>query len=373
MHETDIFCNMFEDHAVIISPRFRFIEGLDDDFHLYSSEAGGMTCKWGKTFKDNPTHCPYGPEIADIEITTSCAGIRDVTGLRAPCVHCYKSCSPSGTYMKFEDFKEVFACLTKQLTLTQIALGVDAQAKGNPDLEKILQYCRDNKVMPNITVADIDQETAKLLAIYCGAIAVSWYPLRNENCCFESLKLLAEARAKYNPMLQLNIHSLLALETLPYFDSLIEHLEGDLRGIVRATVLLSLKKKGRGIGWHVVEFDAYRRLVDKFMDRGLAVGFDSCGANKFLRYIEESGKDKSLEQFVEACESCMFSCYINVHGDFFPCSFMEGEGGWKEGIHVADYDDFREIWEGDRVSEWRRRALWCIGCKGHNECPYWEV
>lgn len=373
MHESNKVFRIFDEYSVTISGSGKVINSFDGNFNLACRKSDGVTFKFGKTLEENPTHCPWGPEIADIEITTACRGIRDKDGTRTPCMFCYKSLKASGAYMGFDKFKEVLDRLVKACTLTQVALGVDARAATNPDLEKILSYCRYQGIVPNITVADIDQPTADLLVKYCGAVAVSWYPLRNSQACYDSLKLLQSAKNKQQRNTQLNIHALLCLETLPFFDELFIKLQNELKGIVRATVLLSLKKKGRGHSWHRVSQEQFGMLLDNFVSKSLTFGMDSCGANKFLKWLEAHPDKSSLKSCVESCESTLFSGYINVHGEFFPCSFTEGEEGWEEGIQVCDYEDFSEVWHHPRVEAWRKRALWCISCKGSNECPYWEV
>ena len=44
------------------------------DFNLYFDKETGYTETWGKTKKDDPEFCQYGPIIADIEISTQCSG-----------------------------------------------------------------------------------------------------------------------------------------------------------------------------------------------------------------------------------------------------------------------------------------------------------
>ena len=56
----------------------RFISGKDHGFHMLFRKSDGFTAKWGKTFAEDPAFNPFGNEIADIEITTRCSGIRDV-------------------------------------------------------------------------------------------------------------------------------------------------------------------------------------------------------------------------------------------------------------------------------------------------------
>ena len=48
--------------------------------------------------------------------------------------------------------------------LTQIALGADASCIANPDIFKMMEYARANDIVPNITVADIDDKVADELS-----------------------------------------------------------------------------------------------------------------------------------------------------------------------------------------------------------------
>ena len=116
----------------------RYIVADDQSFHLLFLHDTGFTAKWGKTFEDNPTHCPFGNEIADIEITKMCRGIRNKDGKRQVCPFCYKSNTPNEPYMDFETFKKIFDKLNEPMTMTQIAFGADAEASDilNPDIWK---------------------------------------------------------------------------------------------------------------------------------------------------------------------------------------------------------------------------------------------
>lgn len=130
----------------------------------------GVTYLWGKSFKDNPGKFP-APTILDLEITTKCTGINGRV-----CPACYKSNSYEGENMTFKTFKKIFDILPK--SITQIAFGADSTLKSNPDIWKMMDYCRKNNVVPNITCAQIGDETADNLAKYCGATSVSLYEVR---------------------------------------------------------------------------------------------------------------------------------------------------------------------------------------------------
>jgi len=106
----------------------------------------GFFMRWGSSFDDDPL-CAPSPEILDIEISTVCSGINN-----KPCSHCYKSNTSKGKNMTFETFKIIFDKFP--IILTQIAFGI-GNLDANPDLWKMMEYCRNNEkniVIPNITI-----------------------------------------------------------------------------------------------------------------------------------------------------------------------------------------------------------------------------
>lgn len=317
----------------------------------------GFTATWGKTKDEDPIMSPFGPFIADIEITDICRGPGNV-----PCKFCYKSNTPYNTgNMSFETFKKIIDKLPN--VLTQVALGVDAQCESNPDIWKMMKYCRKKGIVPNITVADISDETADKLVEYCGAVACSLY--ENKNWCYDSLKKLSDRGMK-----QINIHVMLSKETLPLICSLFEdYLMGEerLKGL-NAIVILSLKTKGRGKHFSPVDQKTFTELVFYALEKNIPLGFDSCSAPKFLNSIQNT-KYKNLETFVEPCESSLFSVYFNYKGEFFPCSFSEGEQDWKEGISIHNCNDFLEdIWYNKKTINFRNSLIDC-----GRKCPLFEV
>lgn len=112
----------FDDYTVEINEQGnRKITNKEGDFNLRFRKSNGLTLKWGKTFADDPTHCPYGNEIADIEITTACRGIRDKDGKRKICDFCFvegtKITLANGTTKNIEDIvegDEVVSCKVKE-------------------------------------------------------------------------------------------------------------------------------------------------------------------------------------------------------------------------------------------------------------------
>jgi len=369
----------------------------------------GFFARWGETKKDDPLFSPFGPEIADIEITTKCMGVGGKL-----CPFCYKANTPKGDNMPLGTFKKMidnfpsykqrkvvvkldngkvvqtFVPLTGEFEdmisgnekmeilssevvevpfLTQVAFGADSRAESNPDLWGMMDYCRDKGIVPNITVAEITDETADKLVEKCGAVAVSRY--EDKNICYDTVKKLTDRGLD-----QVNIHCMISEET---FDNAWETLQDRLTdprlAKLKAIVFLSLKKKGRGVSFTPLAQERFNQIVKFAMDNEVGIGFDSCSAFKYLKSVEDHPNFKTFEMYSEPCESSAFSIYCNTEGKFFPCSFSE-EGEFGEGIDVVNCDDFmKDVWNHPRTQEFRKNLLDTadgnkLKCR---ECPLFEV
>lgn len=322
----------------------------------------GFTVSWGKTVEEDPGVFP-APEILDIEVTTRCTGPNGKI-----CPQCYKSNSPIGDNMSFETFKKIIDIFPK--TLTQIAIGADATLKCNPDIWKMMEYARSFNIVPNITAADIDDETADNLAKYCGAVAISCYSWSKE-ICYDSIKRLTDRGMK-----QVNMHFMIAEET---YDNALETLN-DIKNDPRleklnALVFLSLKKKGRAVinHYNCLSQEKFNKLVEKAREMNISIGFDTCSAKKALVAFNN---DPSVAKMVSSCESSRESSYINYRGEYFPCSFTEGTEGWENGLNVLECNNSQEfidkIWNHPRTQAFRDHLEKCVysGCKS---CPIYEI
>ena len=365
--DNDLY-TVFEDNA-----GNRYISGKDHGFHMLFRKSDDFTAKWGKTFAEDPAFNPYGNEIADIEITKRCSGIRDVNGVNTPCPWCYKSNCSKGDYMDFETFKKLFDILNEAKTMTQIAFGTDASLdeKANPDYWKIFDYCRNNGVTPNVTVADISEETAKKMAQTFGACAVSYYPLINKERCYDSVEKIIRNAKAIGKKMAVNIHCLLADETYAGVMELLDDVKKDkrLEGL-NAIVFLSLKQKGRGVHFNKLEYEKFKNIIARCMKENIPYGMDSCSANKFIKTLDElvdEKKKKEIVNFIEPCEATQFSSFFDCYGNYYPCSFMEREGEWKTGIALKD------IWYEKRVVDWRKESMKNINCLGCNKCHHYDV
>ena len=342
-----------------------------EDVNFNFNKKTGLMMTWGKTVEEDPSYSPYGPFIADIEVTTICNGVTGKDGKASVCQFCYKSNTPNGINMSLEDFKKVFHNLPR--TITQIAFGADSHATSNPDLFKMMEYCRNNNynyVVPNITVAEISDETADKLAANCGACAVSRYS--NKDVCYDTIKKLTD-----RGMTQVNIHIMISDQT---FDNVMETLQDRLvdsrLSKMNAIVLLSLKQKGRGKSFTSLSLEKFKQIVDFAITNNIAIGFDSCSAYKFLQSVKDHTNYKQYEMCAEPCESGLYSLYSNAEGKFFPCSFSEDTEGWFEGLDLKNCKNFlKDVWFHPKTVAFREKLLNTIknnsiGCR---ECPLFKV
>jgi len=327
------------------------------NYNFVFDKQNGNFKRWGTTYDEDPEFSPIGPEIYDCEVTTACQGVPNKDGIVTPCQFCYKANTPNGKNLSFENFKKIIDVFPK--SLGQIAFGADSTATSNPDLWKMMAYCREIGVIPNITVANISDEVADKLKQYCGAVAVSRYA--NKDICYNSVEKLAT----YRKMSQINIHAMLSLQT---FDQCME----TARDIITdkrlkdmgSIVFLGLKKKGRAKNnFDIVSMEKFEELILFCFQNNIRFGFDSCSACRFEKVVRESKQipdniRENLIQYSESCESGAYSFYTSVECEYFPCSFTEGESGWEKGLDMLNVSDFlKDIWYHPRNVEWRNRLI----------------
>lgn len=322
-----------------------------DTYNYVFNLKNGFFARWGENIEENPEYSPFGPELLDIEVSTIC---------HSRCSWCYKSNISKGQNMDFKNFKAIFDKIPKNLT--QIAFGI-GDLDANPELWKMFEYCLKNRVIPNVTINGykINEELAEKLVRYCGAVAVSHY---NDEYCFKAIKILIDKGLK-----QVNIHKLVAKETLKSCYELIQKAKNDTRlKTLNAIIFLSLKRKGRGTGLHITTQREFSKLVQYAFNQKIPIGFDSCSAIKFLKAVKNHEKKTMLEVMTEPCESSCFSLYINVEGIAYPCSFLEGENGYN-GIDILKTDNFlKEVWFKDSIKLFRENLI-----KNQRYCPHFKI
>ena len=266
--------------------------------------------------------------------------------------------------MSFDNFKTILDKMPK--SLTQIAFGADQSGISNPDLFRMMKYCRSVGVNPNITIANINDDTANTLANICGAIAVSRYEKKDD--CYNSIAMLIKHGAK-----QVNIHQMISKETFLQAKETINDIKNDIRlQGMNAIVFLSLKRKGRGANFSKLSQEEFNELVRMCEDMNISFGFDSCSGSKYLTSIKYKSNYNQLEDMVEPCESSLFSAFIDVHGKYYPCSFCDNHESFTGGIDVISCENFLDVWLDSKTNVWRNNLIQ-LKNSGNINCPISDV
>ncbi len=360
----DKITHFLNNHSLFPSNKNKYV--ISPDYNYVFNYQTGSFIRWGSNLDHNPKFSPFGPEMLDLEVSTICHGVNQV-----PCKFCYKQNNPNGKNMSFETFKTILDKMPPNLT--QIAFGI-GDLSANPDLEAMFQYCHQNsrnRVIPNITINGngFTREQAIFLRKYCGAVAVSNY---NVDDCLRAIHLLAEVG-----MSQINIHQLLAEETIPLINQLHTALVSDPQlDDLNAIVFLGVKPKGGGHYYHPISQPDLSQILHTFRKFPIKIGSDSCSALAFYNLLQGDPSISNLITQIESCESGLFSAYINVEGQFYPCSFLEEEPLFPVGIDVTSCQNFlKDVWFHPTVMKFRKDL---INIKSHHpfelcNCPQFST
>lgn len=306
------------------------------------------------------------PEILDLEISEICRGVKGV----GPCRFCYKNnTGHQGQNMNLTTFKQLLTKLPA--TITQIAFGIGS-IDTNPDLWAIAQHTREQGIIPNITInGEATSEEFDKLAAVMGAVAVSVY---DNELTYNAIKALTDRN-----MTQVNIHYMISEETYEGALQLLKDRQNDPRlAKLNAIVFLSLKPKGRAIQNNYTKLaqNKFDNLFRYALENDIGVGFDSCSAQKAFNFIDRHPQYEELKQYIEPCESSVYSSYINTKGEYFPCSFAELENhndlDWTQGIDVLAVNDFlTEVWYHERTRNFSQAIINCRTCG--KSCALYEI
>lgn len=340
-----------------------------NSYHYIMDMKNGFFVEWGKTLDNDPEFAPAN-NILDIEITTKCTGPgnyieKNITDSGC-CPFCYKSNTPNGKNMSFETFKKIIDKMP--ITLTQIAIGADAHLDQNPDLWDMMDYAKNKGLAVNITCANLDYETAKKVSEKCNAVAVSRY--KNKDWCYNTIKLLTDFG-----MTQVNMHQVIMQENFELVKETINDIKNDNRlEKLNAIVFLSLKTKGRGEKFHPLTEYQFKELIDLCKEKNINWGCDSCSAPKVMKAYRNDPDFEKVFEAVMSCESTLESAYINVDGEYFPCSFTEGTKGWEKGIPVINTKDFIEnIWNNEKTKKFRNKLCNNVDENKCRNCPLYNI
>lgn len=326
----------------------------------------GYFQRWGKTLEDDPQWCPFGNEILDLEISAG-------TGCPISCAMCYKGNSKGNSpeNMSLETYKLILSKLPKydgHYFCCQQAFGITS-VSSHPELFEIFQCCRDNNIIPNVTINGsdplTDEQITKLVNV-CGAMAISIVP-PNEETGYKLIRRILDAGGK-----QINIHYVIHKNSIENAYKVCENIKTNplLKGL-NAIVFLGLKPKNRGKSFDILSMNDYQKLVDYLLKNNINWGMDSCSAPRASKAIENTGfldltQKQHIQECIEKCESGIISAFIDCDGKYWHCSFGENnKDGY--GIDVTKVNSFlNDVWLSDEMDSWRKK-LFALD----RECPFY--
>lgn len=340
---------------ILYSKNYNFLFLKENGFHM----------RWGKDIDTNPIFSPFGPEIADIEIS--------INGCPNNCKFCYKeNTNEIPTNMTLETFRYILNTLPP--TLTQIAFGITG-VKTNPDFVDILKLTKRSGIIPNFTLTgiDLDENTVPKLASLVGAVAISVYE-QDKHLGYHTVNLFTKAGLQ-----QTNIHLMVSEETIDFvYEVLNDYLYTDHIKSLNAFVFLGVKQKGRAKDhFHPLSTPRFNELIDFCSNKNIPYGFDSCSAAKYIDWvncrIHNEKLKRSLITKAESCESSLFSTYINVKGETWNCSFCENEPDVEKVNLLGVKDYLKEVWYSKQVVNFRDKVLKTTNTEGTRKCFLYDI
>lgn len=371
----DIKVQNYDNYKIYENEYLKLMRSKEYNYNF--NKINGVFMSWGENLKLDSEYCIFGPNILDMEWSTICHGIgnpnkydiKDPYNTCTPCSFCYKSNTGCGKNMSLDTYKKILSKLPK--TICQIAGGI-GDIDSNPDLWNILEYTRSQGIVPNITINgwNLTDEYAEKLAKLCGAISVSKYSPKD--VCYNAIEKLSKFKNKDGYTLkQINIHQLIAHETIKGCIEVIDDKMNDerLKGL-NSIVFLTLKEKGNRNTMHVPTPEDYKTVIEHAIKSNVSIGSDSCGSGILYQVYKELGLEEQVKDCIISCESFgIESAYINVDGRFYPCSFAEGVGEWKDGIDVLNCDDFiKDVWYNPLLNKYRKLSIKTKDCNGCRKC-----
>lgn len=343
VYEYDIEVEGRNQHWVVVDhPCAKFVMNATDmDYFQLFNKTTGFNVRLGKDENTDPSWCPLGPEILDLEISIN--GCPRVGG--ASCKFCYKNNTDKpATNMTIDQFKTIVGKFPRNLS--QIALGITG-VQTNPDFKEMLRWLREDMgIIPNYTLsgADLNDDIFEATLKYCGRVAVSVYET-DKSLCYNTIKRFNERSPNF-----CNMHLILSDYNLKFVNEVLDDIDsGKVEGL-RNIVFLRCKPVGRASALPCTlsaeTLDSVIQRCSKFAPLGIGYGFDSCSCGLVQDYFKSKGMDEYVK-FCEPCEGFKLSFYVNALGEACLCSFCEHVPGFKRFNLLAPDLNFHKMWIED--------------------------
>lgn len=355
-------------------PEYHFREFFDKETGLWiTGDCEDGTTPFRRSF----------PSLLDIGIMGHCpngkAGICAKAGIQ-----CYQN-APNSTRdnMKLEDFKTIIdQCKGKTF---QVALGGAGDPNLHENFKEIVDYCRNNGIIPNYTTSGFNLTDKQVeISKQCGAVAVSQYS-RLEIGQMPSYQILEDGSRIPTEMMQVfsetnpqtniaiqkfldagittNIHYVLGKNTIK--EAIIRLKNNLFPEGINAIVFLLHKPVGLGQESNMLHYDdpevkEFFELIDneKFPFK---IGFDACSVPGIINFTKNIDSRST-----ETCEGSRTSAYIDAQMNMMPCSF----GNQDKSYYVSLYEHtIKEAWESEVFNNFRNHLFKaCPNCENRINC-----
>jgi MoaA/NifB/PqqE/SkfB family radical SAM enzyme len=337
--------------TIVISEGNIFIKGEfdktfeNDKYIVHFNTQTGLEVLKGKDGTD-----PFVtdlPLLIDVGIMGSCLNA---------CPFCYQGLHDE-PHMTLENFKSIIDQVKDHTN--QVALGGRGDPNLHPNFKEIVEYARDNMVVPNYTTSGINLTDDQIeISKMCGAVAVSDY---EKDFTYDALNRLMDAGIKTN------IHFIFSN---PNFEKSINMLAGidvwdGKIDIEKLNAVVFLLFKPQGSGKYRVDLIPTRDQIKTFSGMVFTpyskfkIGMDSCLINHVLEFANPNHIQRMA---IDTCESSRMSAYISPSMKLVPCSFADHS---EYGIEMTPKYGIEFLWQNSFSFERFRKRL----KRNPNCCP----
>lgn len=333
-----------------------YFDEINNFFELFNKNTGLYI---RSSIIDNGIETTYNPfkrnfpNLIDIGIMGHCEhGAKKLCLLSG--VQCYQN-GPNihQPNMELNDYKKIINEIKGKVF--SVALGGRGDPNKHEKFGEILEYTRNNDIIPNYTTSGLDltKKEIELTKEFCGACAVSYY---RQYHTLDALNNLI------NSGIKTNIHYVLSGNNIK---EAIEILTGKIiLPKINSIIFLLHKPTGLGTNANIVKetsykFEEFFKIIDSWNGE-FKIGFDSCSIPIILNNTKNIKKDS-----IETCEGGRFSMYISSDMTATPCSFDTNK---LYGINLNNYS-IQDVWNSSKFENFRKKLFTsCPDCEDRSEC-----
>ncbi len=331
----------------------------NDKYSILFNSKTGLEITQGINGNEDPFVLEL-PSLLDIGIMGTCEN---------KCKFCYQG-HINQPNMLLENFKEIIDEVKHHVN--QVALGGRGDPNKHENFKEILEYCRENRVVPNYTTSGINLTEEEIeLSKLCGAVAVSqifYEEIIDDKITLKTMDNTYISIEKFiNAGIKTNIHFIysrishnIAMNMLEGKDIWKEKVDIDK---LNAVIFLLFKPQGAAKYMYskiptINQLQQFSELIFKPKCK-FKIGMDSCLVNHTTKY---SQGNKLQQLSIDTCEGARMSAYITPDMHFMPCSFAD-RVFWSRPI--TDKKSITTLWQNSPPFNTFRTLLE----KNQNQCP----